>query len=137
MKEENKHNMKWKITNMQTRLYVIAAVILLIGLGSAVLIYLSAENASHSTLIHDFENSKRYRHDLEVIGGKMNVLMDQFCRWFDGLWHGKSLASTVAWITLFISTGFFLFAYHLPCDPESDARSAGNRSSDNPFSRGS
>jgi hypothetical protein len=124
--------MKWKFTKAQTRLYIVAASILLIGLGSATLIYLTAENASDSTLVHDFENSKRYRHDLEVIGGKMNVVMDQFFRWFGGLWCGRSLAFTVAWISIFLSLGFFIFAYRWPSDPVSHVRGENTRGDYNP-----
>lgn len=103
-----------KTTNRQTRLYLVAALILLVGLGAAALIYLTAGNGSDSSMVEDFQNSKRYIHDLELYGGKMNVLMDQFHRWFAGLWQGKSLAFTVACITLAISSGFCLVAYYLP-----------------------
>jgi hypothetical protein len=63
-------------------------------------------------------NSKMYIHDLEVYGGKANVLADEFRRWFDSLWQGKSLASTVACITIFISFGLAFVAYNLPPDSE-------------------
>jgi hypothetical protein len=69
--KEDVHNMKWNTTTLQTRLYLIAAIILLVGLGSAVGIYRTAENASDSALIHDFETSKRYIHDLELYGGRL------------------------------------------------------------------
>jgi|SRR5208337_1565033 len=111
--------MKWKITNKQTRLYLISAVILLVGLGSAILIYLTAPNDSDNAL--DFENSKMYVHDLELYGGKANVLAEEFRNWFVGLWHGQSLAFTVACITLVISFGVFFVANHLPPDSKSDS----------------
>lgn len=129
--------MKWKITNLQTRLYLIAAIILLVGLGSAVMIYLAAENDSGSVLGYEIvdghaypirpEDSKMYRHDLELYGGKLNVLADEFTRWFVGLWYGKSLAFTVACITIFIFSGFFFVANHLPSDLKSHARDESNR----------
>jgi hypothetical protein len=113
--------MKWKITNLQTRLYLITAIILLVGLGSATLIYLTAENDSDSVVGYEAvggyiypimpEDSKRYIHDLELYGGKANVLANDFMRWFVGLWHGKSLAFTIACITIFISFWFFYIAY--------------------------
>ena len=115
--------MKWKITNLQTRLYLIATVILLVGLSSALPIYFSAENASGSILIHEFENSKMYTHNLELYGGKLNVFADDFMRWFVGLWYGKSLAFTVVCISIFVSLGFFFVAYNLPSDSESEAES--------------
>jgi hypothetical protein len=117
--------MKWKITNLQTCLYLISAIILLVGLSSAILIYLTAENDSDSVL--GYEDSKMYIHDLELYGGKANVLANEFMRWFVGLWHGKSLAFTVACITIFISFGFFFLANHLRSDLKSDARGKNNR----------
>jgi hypothetical protein len=129
--------MKWKITNLQIRLYLITAIILLVGLGSAILIYLTAENDSDSVLGNEVvggyvypitpEDSKRYKHDLELYGGKANVLANEFMRWFVGLWHGKSLAFTIACITIFISFGFFYVAKHFPSDLKSDARDENNR----------
>jgi len=117
--------MKWKITNLQTGLYLITAIILLVGMGGAILIYLTAENDSDSVL--GYENSKRYIHDLELYGGKANVVANEFERWFVGLWHGKSLAFIVACITIFISFGFFFVAKHLPSHLKSDARGKNNR----------
>jgi hypothetical protein len=38
------------------------------------------------------------------------VLFDQFNRWFAGLWEGRQLGITVAWITLVIAAGIFLVA---------------------------
>ena len=116
--------MKWKITNLKTVLHLISAIILLVGLGSAVFIYQAAMNdtdpASGYEVIGGFiypsagENSKKYMHDLELYGGKAAVLADEFMRWFAGLWHGTSLAFTVACISIVISLGVFLAAAHLP-----------------------
>jgi hypothetical protein len=113
--------MKSKLTDPQTRLYLISAIILAVGLFSAVLIYLKAVPPPDSTLIHDFENSKRYIHDLELYGGKMNVLADQFRRWFNGLWEGKSLAYMVASITILVSLACSIVAYHLPAGSGTDS----------------
>jgi hypothetical protein len=116
--------MKWKIANQRTGLCLIGAFILLVGLGSAAFIYQVATNDSSSAsgyeVIGGFiypssgENSKKYMHDLELYGGKAAVLADEFMRWFAGLWHGTSLAYTVACITIIISLGVFLVAAHLP-----------------------
>jgi hypothetical protein len=57
-------------------------------------------------------------HDLEVYGGKANVIAAQFREWFDGLWHGKQLAFTVAVITVIAACAFKFFATPLPPDPE-------------------
>jgi hypothetical protein len=119
-----------KSKNLRKTFYLISAAVLLIGLSSSVLIYLTAENYSERVLGYEMlggsvypiapEDSKKYRHDLELYGGKANVLADEFISWFDGLWHGKSLAFTLACITVFVSLGFFLVGRQLPSDPESD-----------------
>jgi hypothetical protein len=124
MTEVNRQIMKWKITKLQACLYLVTAVVLLAGLGSAIFIYLTAEDESESVLRYEIvggyvypirpEDSKKYIHDLELYGGKANVLANEFIGWFVGLWHGKSLAFTVAFITIFISFGFFFFVKHLP-----------------------
>jgi hypothetical protein len=113
--------MKWEITNLQTRLYLITTIIVLVGLGSALLIYMTAGDASENIAIYEFEHSNKYRHDLELYAGKWNVLAGEFSRWFDGLWHGRSLAFTVACITIFISSVIFIVAYHLPADTDNVA----------------
>lgn len=118
--------MEKSLTNLQTRLYAISAIILLVGLSSSLLIYLTAGNPTGSPLISDYQNSKRYIHDLELYGGKMNVLADQFRLWFDSLWQGKSLALTTACITIFLALGCSFVAYHLPNWFGPDSRDEGD-----------
>ena len=129
--------MIWKIANKQTCLKFISAIILLVGLGSAVLIYLIAENDADGVLGFEVvggdmypiapENSKIYLRDLELFGGKAAVLANEFKYWFVGLWHGKSLAFTVACIAIFISFGVFFVAYHLPSDSIANVQGDNNR----------
>jgi len=128
--------MKWTITDPQIYLNLIGIIILLVGLGSATLIYSTAENDSRDVLGYEIidgqaypimpEDSKMYVHNLQVFVGKASVLMDEFRRWFIGLWHGKSLAFTVAFITILMSIPFFFFAKHLPDSYESDIHSDNN-----------
>jgi hypothetical protein len=113
------HAMKRKITNIQTFLYFLSAGILLLGLGGAILIYQAAVNDPNSDggyeVVGGFiypgaaENSKKYEHDLQLFGGQPAVIADKFMRWFAGLWHGESLAFTVACITIILSLGVFLY----------------------------
>ena len=129
--------MKWKISDPQTYLNLISVMILLVGLGSAVLIYRTAENDSSSILGYEIiggqaypimpEDSKMYLRDLQLYSGKAGVLADEFRRWFVGLWYGKSLAFTVAYITLFVSFVVFYAANHLPSRLKSDVHSENNR----------
>ena len=129
--------MKWKILDLYTCLNLISVIILLIGLGSAILIYRTVEDTPYGVLGYEEgggtvypimpEDSKQYLRGLELYGGKANVLMDQFRRWFIGLWHGKSLAFTVAFIAIFISLGFVFFAITSPSDLKSDTLDENNR----------
>ncbi len=129
--------MKRKIADLRACLILISAIIMLVGLGSAILIYRTAGNDSSSVSGYEIiggsvypirpEDSKMYRHDLELYGGKAAVLADEFRRWFVGLWHGKSLALMVAGISIFISFGIFFAANSLPSRLKSDFPSEDNR----------
>ena len=129
--------MKLKIADPQTYLNLISVMILLVGLGSAVLIYRTAGNDSNGVLGYEIiggqaypikpEDSKMYLRDLQLYSGKAGVLADEFRRWFVGLWYGKSLAFTVAYITLFVSFVVFYAANHLPSRLKSDVHSENNR----------
>jgi hypothetical protein len=111
--------MNWKFLNQRTWLNIISIIIFLVGLGSSVLIYQSVGNDPYDAF--GYGNSKLYRHNLEVYGGKFTVIMDDFRRWFLGLWHGKSLAFIIACTTIIISFGFFYAANHLSQRSKPDA----------------
>jgi hypothetical protein len=98
----------------QARLYLASAVILAAGAAGAVFIYLTAGDVPDSALGYEVEESKRYMRDLELYGGKANVLAAEFMNWFRGLWHGRSLAFTVAFVAVVVSLGLFVVAYHMP-----------------------
>jgi len=129
--------MKREIADLRESLILIGAIIMLVGLGSSILIYRSAGNDSDGVLGYEIidgsaypirsEDSRMYRRDLELYGGKAAVVVDDFSRWFVGLWHGKSLAFTVAGISIFISLLFFFIANRLPFILKSDADSENNK----------
>jgi hypothetical protein len=98
--------MNWKIFNKRTWLNFISAIIMVVGLSSAALIYQRTGNVYPISPA----DSKMYRHNLEVYGGKFMVIIDDFRRWFLGLWHGKSLAVIIGCTTIIISLGFFYAA---------------------------
>ncbi len=111
--------MTGKILPHRTWLNLLGALILLAGLGSAALIY---HHAAHPSGAPGYEapdgtiypimpgDSKLYRHNLEVYGGKFSVIMDDFRRWFIGLWQGKSLAIIIAAAAILISWALFAAA---------------------------
>ena len=129
--------MNGKSAGLRIGINLISAIILLVGLGTAIFIYQTADMDASGALGYQIiggaiypimpENTKIYKHDLEVYGGKAAVLADDFRRWFNGLWHGKSLAFTVAVITILVSfTGFFA-ERHLPSQSISDDGAENNR----------
>lgn len=97
----------------RSRIRLITAGILALGLGGAALIYLTAPTEAANPLGYDPLDTKKYLRDLELYGGKVNVLATELMRWWDGLWRGRNLATTVAWLTLFTAAAFwFLAARH-------------------------
>lgn len=90
------------------RLRALARWTLILGLGAALVIYATAEPAPPDPLGYDPMDTKRYLRELEVFGGKANILATQFRQWFEGLWAGRNLAYTVAALTGLLA-GLFRF----------------------------
>ena len=93
----------------------------MVGLTGSVLIYLSAEMKEDNALVTEFENSKKYRHDLEQTGGKAIVVASEFMKWLEGLFEGENLAFTLAGLSIFLSFVVFIVAKTSPPDPEDDS----------------
>jgi hypothetical protein len=109
----------WKSASLQTRIYIIAAIILVVGMGSALFLYYTAEEIDTNSLLgNPLDESKSYRRSLELYGGKANLLASEFTQWFNGLWHGRSLGVTVACITGILCVLLLFVAYNLPSDSE-------------------
>jgi len=102
----------------KARIRRLTAGILAAGLGGATLIYLTAAPRAANPLGYEPEDTKKYLRELEVYGGKVNVLATELRRWFEGLWHGRSLAFTVAVLTLLLALGFWFVATRLAPDGE-------------------
>jgi len=94
-------------------LNVASACVLIMGLFASVLIYRAAdrepvdgviyeqgENSSHPVSPYD---TKKYLRDMELYGGKANVLAAELRLWLAGLWQGKALAYTVAFLSVLVS----------------------------------
>ncbi len=92
--------------NRRKPAYLASAIILAAGLAVSVIIYLTAGAAPETVLGPGFY-SKEYLRELETYGGTLNVLAAEFMQWFDGLWRGRQLAFTAAFISVIIS--FFVF----------------------------
>ena len=105
------------------RIRRITAGILAVGFGCSGLIYFFARTQTDNALGYDPMDTKKYLRDLELFGGKGNVLATEFTLWWQGLWHGRNLAFTVAWLTVFLALIFWLVATRrareLGAEPES------------------
>ena len=121
--------MNWKKVNLALCLNLTGAVMLLAGVSLATWIYVGAENREEAALGYEGGypinpgDSKQYQRDMELYGGKANVLADEFRRWFEGLWQGKSLAVIVAGTSILIALGCFYGADRVrpPALPEGGA----------------
>ena len=95
---------------LQIRLYVASAVILVVGLIAAVIIYVTAPARDSAELIYGVTNNQQYLLELQRIGGTAEVAMAAFHQWFDSLWHGKPLAYTVAFVCVVLAGACILAA---------------------------
>ncbi len=108
--------MKLQVPDRPTRLKLLGVIVLMLGLGTAAIIYHSAGNVPYGALGYEGgypimpEDSKQYLRSMELYGGTANVLADELRRWFVGWFQGKSLAGLIAAATLIISAGLFLAA---------------------------
>jgi hypothetical protein len=107
----------WAV-NPQTRLRGGVLVILAVGFASALGIYLTAQPPPANPLGYEPEDTKKYVRDMEVYGGKANLLASEVRHWLGSLWHGKRLAFTVAVLTVIAAGAFAFFAVPLPPDTD-------------------
>lgn len=91
----------------------IAALILILGFGTALGVYVTSDPADSNPAGYDPMQDRKYLHDMEMYGGQANVMAAQFRNWFDSLWHGQALAGTIAVLTI-IGTIIFWWLATLP-----------------------
>ena len=113
--------MRWQPPTSQRLLRLAAAITAIVGFTSAIWIYLRAAAPPGNPLGYEPEDSKQYLRDLERYGGKANVLATEITAWFNGLWHGRRLAFTVACITVLVAGAFLLASIPLPPDLDGEA----------------
>ncbi len=124
--------MTWKPSTPHAKLRLLAAIILLAGLGSAGVIYLTVEDTPEDPLVEQIQNSKRVRRELEIYGGKLNLIGHDLSLWFDRQWHGKALWFPIAALTGFTSMVLFAVADHM----QPVSRSAGTSDAQRPGPHG-
>jgi hypothetical protein len=70
---------------------------------------------------YDPLDTKKYLRELEVYGGKSNILATEFREWFAGLWQGKNLSYTIASISLLISVILWFVGSRKESEPHKNA----------------
>jgi hypothetical protein len=97
----------------QSRQDKVTAGILVAGFAAAFFIYVSstplADRAGERP-----EDSKRYLRQMEVYGGHANVLASELREWFEARWHGRTLAFTVAFLSILLAGVAFIVLTPLP-----------------------
>ena len=94
---------------LQGRLRLAGIAILVAGLLASVIVDATAppgDEGAHA-------DSRRYEYEMELIGGKSNLLAAEIREWFGGLWHGKGLAHMLAFVSTGGSLACFLLAHRL------------------------
>ena len=118
------------IVDRRILLNVVSVISLVLGLGGSVWIYQTALNTSRVLGYEEGngsaypvapEDSKLFLRDLELYGGKANIVAYKLRTWFTGLWHGKSLAVIVGCATILASFGCYYAANHTPTGKNPDA----------------
>lgn len=93
---------------LRNRFYLSSLASLLFGSTLSLYLYLNADDSIESRVVEEMHNSRAFRHDLEVYGGKMSLLGSQLNDWFAGLWQGRQLAVSVGCISAAIALILFL-----------------------------
>ena len=96
-------------------LNTVGVIVLVIGMSSAVLVYRLGQNRSaNSTTNSEWKDgslaltdSKTSTRDIELYGGKLEVLM---VKWLEWLQHPESLAIIIAAVATLIALGCFIAA---------------------------
>lgn len=100
----------------------ITALLLVVGLGSALAIYLTAAPEVPDPLLGDRFAQKKYLREMRTLGGQGNVMAAQFNDWLAGLWHGQALAGTVAVLTVGTMLVFRFVATHPEAERPEETR---------------
>lgn len=111
---------------LRQRLYLASLVILVVGLCTAAILYLTIDDSEEAEDTYQIvfsggksypvpvDSDRLYLNNMERFGGKAAVMFAQFNRWFMSLWQGEALAVTVLWITITASGVVFLLARAIP-----------------------
>jgi hypothetical protein len=97
---------------------LISYVIFSVGILISVVIYLTAGPPMQNPLGYEPLDTKKYLRELELYGGKSNIMATEFREWFVGLWQGKNLSYTIACITVIISIILWFIGSRKESEPD-------------------
>jgi hypothetical protein len=92
------------------RIRLIAGSLLAAGYAIALATFLLIAPGGTNPLGFEPEDSKKYLRDMEVYGGKVNLLASQIRGAWSGLWHGRNLAFTIAALSTLLALAFWFLA---------------------------
>ncbi len=72
-------------------------------------------------------DTKRNVYQMEVLGGKANILATEIREWVGSLWHGRRLAYTLACVSVGSSLVCLLLAHRLNHSPALKGRESSRR----------
>ena len=102
---------------MHRLLYASAAAVLVLGLAGGLLIYATAPEPDAAQLMEERAAlSKTYVRQVREFGGRAAVLFDELTREFAGLWRGKQLGVTLAWLGLAAALVLYLIGRRIEAD---------------------
>jgi hypothetical protein len=91
----------------QRKINLVSTGLLVLGLAGAVLLYAFAPpEEPDDPWRTDPLGQRRYTRQMQVIGGKTNLLSAEFIDWLAARWHGRNLAYTVAVLTVAVTSGY-------------------------------
>lgn len=101
-----------------TRRRLAVAAILVLGWTAAALVHATAAPVEEDPDVAEMFQSKRYRRQLEMIGGEASLLAADLEDGFAALWQGRTLAATTAVLTAAIALGVWWWTR--PAGPSGD-----------------
>jgi hypothetical protein len=101
---------------------LISYVIFSVGMVISVVIFVTSGPPMEHPFGFNPLHTKIYLRELELFGGKGNIMAAEFMEWFAGLWQGKNLSYTIACITVIISTIFWFIGSRKHSDPDKNLK---------------
>jgi hypothetical protein len=102
---------------LQRRFRAAGTLILIVGLLAAAVVAWRAVPDTDQAYVAMLNNTKRYEYQMELMGGKSNILASELSQWFWSLWHGRRLAQTLTVLSVGGSLACFVVAHRLGFPP--------------------